>query len=390
MQDIFLSTVAGFLITYFSIPSIIKVAQLKGLYDEPNKRAAHSSKIPTLGGLAMFAGIILPVLFFGSEFTSNVKNFLFGSIIVLFFLGIKDDILILSPIKKFIGQLIVAIIMVVIADVRITSFYGLLGIHQLPYLVSIAISIFTILAVTNAYNLIDGIDGLAGGIGVIATGIFGFWFLMFDNQFLSLLSFTAAASLLAFLFFNFNPARIFMGDTGSMIVGFLLSFLAIQLIGTHSAPGSPEYLLDAKPAIALAILIIPIFDTLRVIIVRMIKRKSVFRPDKNHIHHRLVNFGLSHKQVCTVLYCANIFAIAIAFSMTGLGVNLIMFILLSLGILSALGIYFYSNIKSSQEEIVPAHTLKVKPTVIALPMVQNGDRKKSGKEGKKNQYKVAQ
>lgn len=389
MQDIFLSTVAGFLITYFSIPSIIKVAQLKGLYDEPNKRTAHNFKIPTLGGLAMFAGIILPVLFFGSEFASNVKNFLFGSIIVLFLLGIKDDILILSPIKKFIGQLIVAIIMVIIADVRITSFYGLLGIHQLPYLISISISIFTILAVTNAYNLIDGIDGLAGGIGVIATSIFGFWFLMFDYQFLSLLSFTAAASLLAFLFFNFNPARIFMGDTGSMIIGFLLSFLAIQLIGTQAVPGTPANLLDAKPAIALAILVIPVFDTLRVIIVRIIKRKSVFRPDTNHVHHRLINFGLSHKQVCTVLYCANIFAIAIAFSMTRLGVNLIVLVLLCLGVLAALGIYFYSNIRSSQQEIVASNTLKVKPTVIALPMVQNGDKKKSGKESEENQYKIA-
>ena len=393
MQDIFLSTVSGFLITYFSIPSIIKVAQLKGLYDEPNRRTAHSNRIPTLGGLAMFAGIILPVLFFSGDLPSDIKHYFIGSVIVLFFLGIKDDILILSPIKKFMGQLFVAVIMVVVADVRITSFYGILGIHELNYLVSVTVSLFTILAVTNAYNLIDGIDGLAGGIGIIATFIFGIWFLLFDYQFLSLISFTAAASLTAFLLFNFSPAKIFMGDTGSMIIGFLLAFLAIQLIGTQPQTESPNHLLLAKPAIALAILIIPIIDTLRVIVIRMLNKKSVFSPDKNHIHHCLLGLGLSHKKACFVLYVGNISAIALAFSTSQIGVNYLMSLLLIFSVLSATSIYFITRFKAYD---VGSNSLKIKnykPTVIAMPMVQDGDsdskKEEKSKQQKEKHYKVA-
>jgi UDP-GlcNAc:undecaprenyl-phosphate/decaprenyl-phosphate GlcNAc-1-phosphate transferase len=389
MQDIFLSTVAGFLITYLSIPSIIKVAQLKGLYDEPNRRTAHNSRIPTLGGLAIFAGIILPVLFFGSDFSFGIKNYLFGSIIVLFFLGIKDDILVLSPIKKFAGQLTVALLMVIIADVRITSFYGILGIHELPYIISVAVSIFTVLALTNAYNLIDGIDGLAGGIGIIATTVFGIWFYLFGYHFLSLLSFTAAASLLGFLIFNFSPAKIFMGDTGSMIVGFLLSFLAIQMINTQASSGFLDYLLDSKPAIALAVLIIPVFDTLRVIIVRMIQGKSVFSPDKNHIHHCLINLGLTHKQVCLTLYSANVLAVVVSLSIASAGVNLLMLALVFIGVTSAAGIYFYTRYKTANAPTVSHNSLRINPTVIPLPVTSKADEEKA-KEDKKKQYKVAQ
>ena len=390
MQDIFLSTVTGFLITYLSIPSIIKVAQLKGLYDEPNRRTAHSSRIPTLGGLAIFAGIILPILFFGSDQTSEIKNYLFGSIIVLFFLGIKDDILVLSPIKKFAGQLTVAFMMVMMADVRISNLYGILGIHELPYLISVVISIITILAVTNAYNLIDGIDGLAGGIGIIATTVFGFWFYNFGYPFLSLTAFTAAASLLGFLLFNFSPAKIFMGDTGSMIVGFLLSFLAIQMINTQPYEGAPNYLLDAKPALALAVLIIPVFDTLRVIVIRMIKRKSIFRPDKNHIHHTLLNFGLNHKQVCLVLYSTNIVAIVLSVSVASLGVNLLLLILMVTAIFSASAIFLYTKFMDSGQYSTTTNSLKIKPSVIPLSILSKDENKTKDKENKDKQYKVAQ
>ena len=312
MINITFGCITAFLITFLAIPSIIKVAIIKNLIDEPSERKSHEASIPTLGGLAIFAGVVFSFTFWSAGFDNQVTQYIIASIIVLFFIGIKDDLVDLPVKKKLIGQLVSAVIIVLFANIKITSLYGIFGIYEIPYWVSILLSIFTILVIINSFNLIDGIDGLAGGVGAIAAFTFGLWFYNYNQISLCILSFTLFSSLLAFLVYNFSPANIFMGDTGSLVVGLLLSVLAISFIELSFASPPFEFPFRSSPAMAIAILIIPLVDTFRVIIVRLLKRKSPFAADRNHIHHQLLDLGFSHKKVCVILYSVNIVFICTA------------------------------------------------------------------------------
>jgi UDP-GlcNAc:undecaprenyl-phosphate GlcNAc-1-phosphate transferase len=292
MQNIILSFLTSLLVVIFGIPSIITVAKLKGLYDKPDNRKIHTAKIQAgMGRL----------------------QFLQAAIIILFFLGLKDDVIMLSPIKKLMSQLFATAITIVGEDIRITSFYGIFGIYEIPIWASYMLTLFTIVVITNAFNLIDGVDGLAGGLGFIISITFGLWFNFIDQQGWSILAFALSGALLGFLVFNFNPAKIFMGDAGSITTGFLLAVFAVRFIEFNSPSAENSYKLLSAPAIAVAILIIPLFDTLRVFIIRLMKKKSPFSPDQNHLHHSLIRIGLGHKEVSLVMYIVNILFVLIAF-----------------------------------------------------------------------------
>ncbi|MEI6815942.1 MAG: MraY family glycosyltransferase [Bacteroidota bacterium] len=350
MIKVLLSLLTSFSITWFAIPSIIKVARMKNLFDEPGERKSHHSSIPTLGGVAIFAGIIFSFSFWSATSFYPNRQFIISAIIIMFFIGIKDDIIPLSPIKKFIGQILSAGIIVFFADYRLTNMVGILGIYELPYNVSCMLTMFTILVIINAYNLIDGIDGLAAGIGIIASTAFGIILFMLNNSVLATLSFSVCGALLAFLWFNISPAKIFMGDTGSLIVGLILSILAITFIEANitnplTSVQLSNYLQShfniqqidfdlshSAPAIAVGILIIPLFDTLRVFVYRAFKRTSPFRPDKNHIHHKILALGYNHKKASFMLYFVNILFVILSFALRHLhsGQLLIILVLLAM------------------------------------------------------------
>jgi UDP-N-acetylmuramyl pentapeptide phosphotransferase/UDP-N-acetylglucosamine-1-phosphate transferase len=211
------------------------------------------------------------------------------------------------------SQLLAAALVVVGEDIRITSFYGLFGVTELNIWVSYILSVFTIVVITNAFNLIDGIDGLAGGLGVIISITFGLWFNLIDQVGWSIISFSLAGALIGFLVFNFNPAKIFMGDAGSLCTGFLLSIMAVQFIEFNRPEVQNYYKITTAPVIAIAILVIPLFDTFRVFTIRLLKKKSPFSADRNHLHHMLLKTGLGHKEVSLVLYIVNIIFVLIAF-----------------------------------------------------------------------------
>ena len=300
MDKILLSYTFAFLITFFAIPIIIEVARRKKLFDEPDERKVHKMVIPTLGGLGIFGGFILATLI-GSPVGSNELQYFVAAAIVIFFLGIKDDILVLSVAKKFIGQLIAAGIIIKFGGVQITNMHGFLGIEHIQSSMSVCLSFFTIIVIVNAFNLIDGVDGLAGTIGIIALISFGLWFFSIGNLTISLVAMTSAGAILGFLFFNWQPSKIFMGDTGALMIGFLLSYMAIQFINLNFAlPANHPTKFQASISTAICIVIIPVFDTLRVIILRLRRMQSPFKADKNHLHHQFLNLGYSHAK--TVLY----------------------------------------------------------------------------------------
>ena len=314
MQNIILSFLTSLLVVIFGIPSVITVAKQKGLFDKPDHRKLHVNKVPRLGGLAIIAGFSIAVSIWGipTGIASRLQ-YLQAALIILFFSGLKDDTVALTPMKKLMSQLFATALVVVGEDIRITSFYGLFGVTELNIWVSYILSVFTIVVITNAFNLIDGIDGLAGGLGFIISITFGLWFNFIDQVGWSIISFSLAGALIGFLVFNFNPAKIFMGDAGSLCTGFLLAIMAVQFIEFNRPEVQNYYKITTAPVIAIAILVIPLFDTLRVFTIRLLKKKSPFSADRNHLHHILLNTGLGHKEVSLVLYIVNIVFVLIAF-----------------------------------------------------------------------------
>jgi UDP-GlcNAc:undecaprenyl-phosphate GlcNAc-1-phosphate transferase len=334
-EYVLLAALTAFLVCIFSIPSIIKVADMKHLYDEPDERKSHTKKIPTLGGLAMFAGIMIAItLFSGTQFME--RRFITCALIIIFFIGMKDDIIMIAPLKKMIGQIIAVSIVVILGKVRLTGFYGFLGIHEIHESFSIMLSVFTILVIMNGFNLIDGIDGLAASIGVVVSTFFGFWFFINGAEYQqewALLSFVLTAVLLAFLYYNLTPAKIFMGDTGSLISGLIIGVLTIKFIDIN--PDATRLQFNSVPIVAFGILIVPLFDTLRVFTLRVLAGKSPLHPDQNHIHHRLLALGLSHLQSTSILVIANILIIALVYLMQP-NVNAVVMLLILIGLCSFL------------------------------------------------------
>lgn len=333
MQNIILVFLTSLLVVIFGVPSIITVAKLKGLYDKPEARKLHTHKIPRLGGVAIIAGFAIAVSIWGVHEGMPRLQYMQAAVILLFFSGLKDDIVMLSPVKKLLMQLAAAVITIVGEDIRISSFYGLFGIDIIPLWLSYVVTLFTIIVITNAFNLVDGTDGLAGGVGFIIATTFGLWFNFIDQIGWSVLAFGLSGALLGFLVFNFNPAKIFMGDAGSLTTGFLLSVFAIKFIEFNSPTAVNAYKIAAAPAIAVAVLIIPLFDTLRVFILRVMKRKSPFEADKNHMHHFLLRMGLGHKDVAIIMYIVNVAFVLVAFMLKD---NSTSILLLIIGILAVI------------------------------------------------------
>lgn len=323
MDIVLLGFITAFLIVLLATPSLIKVAKLKHLVDEPSEeRKHHYFSIPTIGGIIIFAGFIFAYsLWFPSEnrnyfydqsellLAFDQFKYMIAALIILFFVGVKDDIIGTAPIYKLSGHLIVAFILVLMAEVRIDDMHGLFGFHELPVWVSIGLSVLTYVVIVNGFNLIDGVDGLAAGIGFICCAAFAIWFKISGDIPLTLLASCMAGALMGFLVFNFAPARLFMGDSGSMLIGAVISVLAIRLI-EHDTDKLPEWLGNVStPVVAMSILSYPLVDTLRVFFIRAVKGGSPFIADRNHLHHALLSNGLDHKSTVLTLYSINLLVI---------------------------------------------------------------------------------
>lgn len=308
MFDIILCIAIAFSITYLSIPVIIFVANIKKLYDVPDARKIHDAPIPSLGGLGIFAGFVMASLTIIPFAQAIDFQYFFAAFFVIFFLGLKDDILDISPIKKFIGQVLAAFLIIYKGNIQIQSMHGFMGIDQLPPMFSLIFTYLTVIVIINSFNLIDGVDGLAGSLALMAATIFGAYFFMVDMLPFAILSFATAGSLVAFLIFNFQPAKIFMGDTGSLLLGLINSILVIKFINVANLPDTAMPI-QAGPAMGFAILMIPLLDTLRVFGIRIANRRSPFSPDRNHIHHILLDRGLSHRTITLSLVSVNLLVI---------------------------------------------------------------------------------
>ncbi|OSZ80787.1 undecaprenyl-phosphate alpha-N-acetylglucosaminyl 1-phosphate transferase [Chitinophagaceae bacterium IBVUCB2] len=341
MLDVLLTASVAFIITFLAIPVIIQVAEQKKLYDIPDERKVHTRLVASLGGVAIFSGFLLASLLSIQGYLNPEFQYFFAAAVVIFFLGLKDDIIILSASKKLIGQIIAASILIHLGGIRIDSMHGLLGFNELPEGFALALSYLTIIVVINSFNLIDGVDGLAASLGILTMSVFGAYFFAIDYQAYALLSFAMAGSLVAFMIFNHQPAKIFMGDSGSLMIGLINAILVIKFINVAESPfvGVP---VTSAVAVGFSILIVPLLDTLRVFSIRILKGRSPFTPDRNHVHHLLLDRGMSHAAVTLTCVGINIGFILLTWFGKELGPNYLLLIVLSIAF-TGLGLLYYNR-----------------------------------------------
>lgn len=335
--------IGAFLLTYLTIPKIIGVVEYKRLMDNPNQRSSHTTKTPTLGGMAFFYTLIFAIFFIKGRDVYDEALYIIPGLTILFIVGLKDDLVVLSPSSKLIAQVLAVSFILVNESFTIHSLNGFLNINEIPYYLYIAIGGFMMLTIINSYNLIDGIDGLASVVGIIIMVIYTTIFYLTEEYFYALLSITLNASLMAFLGFNLSSdKKIFMGDTGSMIVGFVISIFTLKFLALKPYVYTDlPFLLENAPLIAISILIVPLFDTARVFTIRIVNKKGPFSPDRNHTHHVLIDYwGLSHKQASFIIGCFNLLFVVL-FIVLGSTANNLGMVIFLVSVVTFLGYIFF-------------------------------------------------
>ncbi len=357
----------SFALTFSISPAIIRIANEKGLVAKAVKRSSHTTPTPCVGGIPIFMGIMFTTLLLTPHHQWASLQYILGAMVIVFMVGFKDDIEGLSAWKKMVGLIVAISILVFKGGVQLEGMYGLFGMEvKFPGWLSMLVTGFTLLVIANAFNLIDGINGLSGVIGIIASVTFGTFFFMTDHFYLGVLSMTTAGSLLAFLHFNITPARTFMGDTGALFIGLLLGVFTVEFISVNaSSTIMAKYQFVNPVAVAVSIMIIPLFDTVRVFSTRIARGTSPFQPDRRHIHHLLIDSGLEHIEATMVLGITNLFFISTVFYLDPI---LELNVLIGLQLLVALVITYFLHrnvvrINAEKQEVAESTSLEVETEV---------------------------
>jgi UDP-GlcNAc:undecaprenyl-phosphate/decaprenyl-phosphate GlcNAc-1-phosphate transferase len=329
-----LALTCAMFVTWYLIPRVIKIVNERRLTDKPGKHKIHKLEVPTLGGIGIFGGFAFGFMLAVNSYMYGVSYFT-AALLGLFFIGLNDDLVHLNPIKKLLGEIGAALIIVLFSDLHFTSLHGLFGITSIPLWASYSITVFLMVLIINAFNLIDGIDGLAASVGIIASLAFGSWFWLSDDYGYAIMAAALLGSLIAFFRFNISTGlgKIFMGDTGSLVIGLVLAVFAIRF-NELTASEKSFISLQSAPSVSIAILIVPLFDTLRIIILRLFSRQNLFEADNRHIHHLMLQCGFSHLRSTLIISVFNLFLIAVAFALDKIGILTLGVVLLSLCIIA--------------------------------------------------------
>jgi UDP-N-acetylmuramyl pentapeptide phosphotransferase/UDP-N-acetylglucosamine-1-phosphate transferase len=348
---VFIAFAAAAFVSWFFLPLVVKVANIRNLTDKPGERKIHKRAIPTLGGIGIFIGFAFGFLLCVDVHMEGLTYFLL-SVLLLLFAGISDDLIDISALKKLFAIIFAAVILVAFTDIRLTNFHGFMGIYEIPVWMTAIVTIFAVIVVTNALNLIDGIDGLAASTGIISSLTLAGWFYMQGDFDYSIMGASLAGALIIFMFFNFSTGKnkIFMGDTGSLIIGFILVAMLIRFNETPVNNGVNPLVLST-PAISTAILIVPLFDTLRVFTIRILRKQSPFTADNRHVHHLLLKAGFTHRRATLAISFAHIGIVWMAFRLDYLGIFMLCILLLLVSMLLTGIIYVMIYRKSEAREL---------------------------------------
>lgn len=296
------------------MPVLIGAFKKMQVVDKPGGRKIHKNDTPSMGGIVIVLTVLITSFIWLNLHELVQIRYVVAALALMFFVGLRDDLVELSPMQKLAGQFVATFMVVFMSDIRISSFYGLLGIYEIPVVISYILTFIAIIGLTNSFNLIDGLDGLAGTISLLTFGFLGWWFMAVGMESYGTFSMILLGSVLAFLVFNWHPAKIFMGDTGSLSLGFVLSVLTVLFIDTNGTLISNHpWKFNAPIASGIALMIVPVYDTTRIFTRRIRRGRSPFAPDKNHVHHFLMRMGLTHDKVAITLGVIKLFFIGLIF-----------------------------------------------------------------------------
>jgi len=370
---IFLAVSTAFMVGFLLTPIVILLLKKMELVDSPGGRKIHNGFVPSMGGVAFVLATFVAILaWLDSQLIMEIR-FLLAAFGLMFFVGLRDDMVNMSAFQKLAGQFIAAYLVVVMSDIRLTGLYGFFGVFDIPIWVSYVISIFTILVLTNSFNLIDGLDGLAGSISLVTFLFLGWWFMEADLTSYSVFSFILVGSILSFLVYNWHPAKIFMGDTGSLSLGFALAVLTILFIDKNGTMANYEgWKFNAPIASGVALLIIPIYDTSRIFIKRMLKGKSPMAPDKSHVHHFLLRMGLRHDQVTLTLVFIKLGFISLIFLGSNFNDHVMLPLVISLAVVLGLRLdsLTLKRVKKIYKKAPPILSKRSKRKIYQKPTIQ--------------------
>lgn len=294
MEDFYylLSFIVAAMAVFVVHPSLVKIAHLKSIVDNPDARKLNKEPVPVLGGVGVFFGIMFSLSVAGYYVEGmNIQFELIIAMLIMLYTGVGDDILQLSPRLRFALQIFVVCLMMFLGGIYIDDFHGLWGIGRLPWYIAVTLTIFSCVGIINSINLIDGVDGLCSGYGVFASLAFAFCFLRMGDVSYAILAFAVAGAIFPFMLHNMFGERykMFLGDGGSLVLGFICSLYVMRVIQSGN-----EVVSESTISLTLAVLAIPVFDTLRVMTARIIAKRSPFSPDKTHLHHMFIRLGYSH------------------------------------------------------------------------------------------------
>lgn len=306
------------LATYILVPKIVGIARHKRLLDNPNSRSSHKESTPNLGGVSFFVTLSIALYFIQKLTGDHYTVGLLPCLTILFIVGLKDDLVAISPRTKLIAQLIVCSFLIFEPSIQINELHGFLSISTVPFWLSVSLVLLIVVGVINAINLIDGIDGLASIISVIALSGFAYFFYSIHMETQVYVALAMIGCLIGFLPHNMgNNNKTFMGDTGSMIIGFVLAYLAVSSLSIPAEKWSMVPVeLSNLPALIVFVLLVPVMDTLRLMTVRIIRGKSPFRPDRTHFHHFFIYVrGFSHRKTTATIALIAICSILVGYVM---------------------------------------------------------------------------
>lgn len=304
----------SFTIGYLFMPMVIGIARKYNFVVSPNKRTSHKGEIPNVGGINIFVSFLVTVFLCSYEVISSVQFTLLGLFIIII-VGFVDDLINIKVSSKLLGELLAGFFLIVVADIRLSSLHGFFGIYEIPLIFSYLLSFFVFIVIVNAMNLIDGIDGLASGLGILYSLFFAIYFQLTGHLDLSITGYAMVGSLIVFFWYNVfsNNKKIFMGDSGSLLLGYIFNVFVFSFCEMNAVNDVPEkFQMTAAPAVAFTIFIVPLFDTIRVMITRIKKGNSPFSADRNHVHHLMLSLGLQHRQVTFILMAISIGFILLA------------------------------------------------------------------------------
>lgn len=330
---------AGFFITYLLTPVVMNVVKVRRLFEKRNERSSHTQMVPSFGGVSFFIVFVMALSFAEQFFISGRAYYFIPAALIVFMIGLKDDLTGVGPRNKILGQVLAISMLFLSSDFQITELWGFLGIHHISLWISIPLAYAVVIFFINAFNLIDGIDGLSTSLAAFFFSFFGIFYFFREDYTLVMVCASFVGMFLAFLRYNLSTDRkIFMGDTGSMFLGFVLSSLVIEVMSSDFNVYVDTIQSSNVPHLLIGLLYIPVFDSIRIFIARASSGKSPFAPDRTHIHHLLMDYhGWNHRKTALVIVLLNIGVLLLVWQTCVLAPQwVVVTLLLGLGVLLSL------------------------------------------------------